>query len=94
MCKLGNSDSDFISILWGYQTFVVSSVPDPHLVPSYSFEYYVTKFIIEIQTGAYILENTPSPWGREKYQPMSFWGKNMKRLKEKGGKCKRKRKKG
>jgi hypothetical protein len=30
----------------------------------------------------------------EKYQPMSFGGKNMKRQREKGGKCKRKRKKG
>jgi hypothetical protein len=28
------------------------------------------------------------------YQPMSFGGKNMKRRREKGGKCKRKRKKG
>jgi hypothetical protein len=30
----------------------------------------------------------------EEYQPMSFCGKNMKRGREKGGKCKRKRKKG
>jgi hypothetical protein len=37
------------------------------------------------------LENT-SPWGG-KYQPMSFRGKNMKRGREKGGKCKTKRKK-
>jgi hypothetical protein len=29
-----------------------------------------------------------------KYQPMTFWGKNMKRRREKGGKCERKRKKG
>jgi hypothetical protein len=29
-----------------------------------------------------------------KYQQMSFGGKNMKRQREKGGKCKRKRKKG
>jgi hypothetical protein len=28
------------------------------------------------------------------YQPMSFGGKNMKRRREKEGKCKRKRKKG
>jgi hypothetical protein len=28
------------------------------------------------------------------YQPMSFGGKNMKRRREKRGKCKRKRKKG
>jgi hypothetical protein len=35
----------------------------------------------------------PPPWGKEKYQPMSFGGKNMKRGREKGGKCKRKRKK-
>jgi hypothetical protein len=31
-------------------------------------------------------------WG--KYQPMSFGGKNMKRRREKGGKCKRKGRKG
>jgi hypothetical protein len=39
------------------------------------------------------LENTSLLRGGE-YQPMSFGGKNMKRLREKGGKCKRKRKKG
>ncbi len=39
--------------------------------------------------GAYILENTPPGGG--KYQPMSFGGKNIKRQREKGGKCKRKR---
>jgi hypothetical protein len=32
------------------------------------------------------------PWGE--YQPMSFGGKNMKRRREKGRKCKRKRKTG
>jgi hypothetical protein len=43
----------------------------------------------------YILENTtPPPWGAEKYQPMSFGGKNMKKGREKGGKNKRKKKKG
>jgi hypothetical protein len=36
------------------------------------------------------LENTASQG--EEYQPMSFWGKTMKRRREKGGKCKRKRK--
>jgi hypothetical protein len=41
--------------------------------------------------GVYILENTP--WGGE-YQPMIFWGKNIKSRREKGGKCKRKRKRG
>jgi hypothetical protein len=45
-------------------------------------------------SGFYILENTPSLGGGKKYQPMSFGGKNMKRGREKGGKCKRKRKKG
>jgi hypothetical protein len=45
-------------------------------------------------TGVYILENTPPPGGGNKYQPMSFGGKNMKRGREKGEKCKRKRKKG
>jgi hypothetical protein len=35
----------------------------------------------------------PSPLGGGEYQPMSFEGKNMKRPREKGGKCKRKRKK-
>jgi hypothetical protein len=41
---------------------------------------------------AYILGK--KPWGRGKYQPMSFGRKNMKRQREKRGKCKRKRKKG
>jgi hypothetical protein len=31
---------------------------------------------------------------RKKYQPMSIGGKNMKRLREKGLKCRRKRKNG
>jgi hypothetical protein len=44
-------------------------------------------------SGVYILENTPHPGGG-KCQPMSFGGKNMKRQREKGGKCKRKRRKG
>jgi hypothetical protein len=39
--------------------------------------------------GLYIGKYPP----REKYQPMSFGGKNMKRVREKWGKCKRKRKK-
>ncbi len=43
--------------------------------------------------GAYILENPPPP-PRGEYQLMSFGGKNMKRQREKGGKCKRKRKEG
>jgi hypothetical protein len=36
----------------------------------------------------------PPPWGvgRKKYQPLSFEGKNLKRRREKGGKCERKRK--
>jgi hypothetical protein len=42
-------------------------------------------------SGVYILENTPPPG--EKYRLMSFGGKNMKRRREKRGKCKRKRKK-
>jgi hypothetical protein len=36
----------------------------------------------------------PPPGGGGEYQPMSFGGKNMKRRREKGGKCKRKSKKG
>jgi hypothetical protein len=44
--------------------------------------------------GVYILENPPSPQEGGKYQLMSFGGKNMKRPREKGGKCCRKRKKG
>jgi hypothetical protein len=39
------------------------------------------------------LENTLPPGEEKKYQSMSFGGKNMKRQREKGGKCKRKRKK-
>ncbi len=49
---------------------------------------------INIYTGFYIMENLPPLGGGKKYQPMSFGGKNMKRRGEKGGKCKRKRKKG
>ncbi len=41
--------------------------------------------------GLYIGKYLP-PGGGE-YQPMSFGGKNMKIEREKGGKCKRKRKK-
>jgi hypothetical protein len=41
--------------------------------------------------GLYIGKSSPPGGG--KYQPMSFGGKNMKRGREKGGKCKRKRKK-
>jgi hypothetical protein len=42
--------------------------------------------------GLYIGKSPPL-WGN-KYQPMSFGGKNMKRRREKEGKSKRKRKKG
>ncbi len=45
-----------------------------------------------VNAGAFILENTPALGGG--YQPMSFGGKNVKRQREKRGKCKRKRKKG
>jgi hypothetical protein len=41
----------------------------------------------------YIIKYPRPPWGGGKYQLMSFGGKNMKRGREKGGKCKRKRKK-
>jgi hypothetical protein len=54
-----------------------------------SLEFYM---LYRYPAGVYILENTP-PQGGE-YQPMSFGGKNMKRGREKGGKCKRKRQKG
>jgi hypothetical protein len=37
---------------------------------------------------------SPLLGGRGEYQPMSFGGTNMKRQREKVGKCKRKRKKG
>jgi hypothetical protein len=47
----------------------------------------------EKDRGLYI-GKYPPPSGGEKYQPMSFGGKNMKRRREKGGKCKRKWKKG
>jgi hypothetical protein len=48
-----------------------------------------------VDQGVYILENTPPPprWGK-KFQLMSFGGKILKSQREKGGKCKRKRKKG
>jgi hypothetical protein len=45
-----------------------------------------------LQQG-YILENIASPRGGGKYQPMSFGGKNMKWVRKKMGKCKRKEKK-
>jgi hypothetical protein len=35
----------------------------------------------------------PLPTGGGGYQPMTFGGKNMKKRREKGGKCERKRKK-
>jgi hypothetical protein len=44
-----------------------------------------------LQQG-YILENIASPRGGGKYQPMSFGGKNMKWVRKKMGKCKRKEK--
>jgi hypothetical protein len=34
-----------------------------------------------------------TPWGGGEYQPMSYGGKNMKRGRETGGNCNRKRKK-
>jgi hypothetical protein len=37
-----------------------------------------------IIAGVYIRENTSPPGGVEKYQPMSFGGKYMKRRGEKG----------
>jgi hypothetical protein len=43
--------------------------------------------------GLYIGKYPPPPRG-EKYQPMSYGGKNMKRQREKGEKCKRKKRKG
>jgi hypothetical protein len=36
--------------------------------------------------GLYIGKYSP-PGKKKKYQPMSFGGKNMKRVREKGGKC-------
>jgi hypothetical protein len=44
-------------------------------------------------TGVYIVQNTSSPQGEGKYQPMSFGG-NYEQTKRKRAKCKRKRKKG
>jgi hypothetical protein len=40
------------------------------------------------------LENNPHPLVKGKYQPLSLGGKNMKRGRENGGKCKRERTKG
>jgi hypothetical protein len=40
----------------------------------------------EAKAGVYVLENTLPPGGGG-YQPMSFGGKNMKRAREKEGKC-------
>jgi hypothetical protein len=46
--------------------------------------------------GVQLLENSPLPplEGREKISASVIWVKNIKRAREKGGKCKRKRKKG
>jgi hypothetical protein len=44
-------------------------------------------------SGVYILENAPSFWGGG-ITGNVIWGKNMKRGREKGGKCNTKRKKG
>ncbi len=49
-------------------------------------------FLHTIMQGSIYWKIRPPPGGG-KYQPMSFGGKNMKREREKGGKCKRKRKK-
>ncbi len=46
-----------------------------------------------ILRGLYIGKYLPPPWGRGKISADVIWGKNMKRGREKGGKCKRKRKK-
>jgi hypothetical protein len=43
------------------------------------------------KSGVYILDHTPLGGG---ISADVIWGKNMKRGREKGGKCKRKRKKG
>ncbi len=43
--------------------------------------------------GSIYWKITHLPWGEGKYQPMSFGWKNLKRVRDKGGKCKRKRKK-
>jgi hypothetical protein len=52
--------------------------------------YQITRYCTS--PGVYILENTPPPGGM--YQLMLVEGGNMKRGREKRGKCKRKRKKG
>ncbi len=43
------------------------------------------------KAGVYLMENTP-PWGE--ISADVIWGKNIKRGRERGGKCRRKRKKG
>jgi hypothetical protein len=54
----------------------------------------VTFFGLLSRTGVYIMENTP-PWGGGGNISRCHLGeKNMKRPREKGGKCGRKRKKG
>jgi hypothetical protein len=65
-----------------------STVPSSYCKPD------LKRGCIYLLSEAYILENILPPWRGEKYQPMSFGGKNMKRQREKEGECKRKRKKG
>jgi hypothetical protein len=49
--------------------------------------------IYDLDRGLYIGKYPPL-WGRGKYQPMSFGGKNMKRRREKGENVKEKGRKG
>ncbi len=87
-CRHKETLSPFLNLLYihnaigafGTGSVVHASSPPPPLVSW-----------IKIRV-LYIGKYPPPPGG--KYQLMSFWGKNMKRWREKGGKCKRKRKKG
>jgi hypothetical protein len=54
---------------------------------------FIPFYVYDCNTGAYILENTPPLGGGGGIPADVIWGKNMKRRREKGGKCKRKRKK-
>ncbi len=56
---------------------------------SWKFDVLFAVQASSISRGLYI--GRKKTRGRGKYQLMSFGGKNMKRGKEKGGKCKRKR---
>jgi hypothetical protein len=69
---------------------MIKGTPPPPHHPNAGKSLLATVFSRHTRTGVYILENTPEGG----ISANVIWGKNMKSRREKGGKCKRKRKKG